>query len=976
MACPKFLRTDLNPTGQSGGQWTYVGYNSSVPGPTWAGTPSISLVNVAAGQVYTPGNDNPTINPLGVSAGFYAFDYIVTAPVSGGNACSDTERIVIQVAPAACAGQSRSISLCGDSSVLNLVDELEDGSACAVTIDTASGSATSNAGYTGSPSYTFDPSLSPAGTFTFTNTVNVDPYSGFAVNCADCANSAATLSLSVTPVEAIDSVSESVCTGFDESLDLYDLSGSAVTNGSWYYWSGPNPTQNVNWNGSIISATAGQLLSIGDAAILSTGNLPAGDHVFRYVTSIAPCYRYKDVTIQVGAVPSAGTFNQPITICGGPNCQPILINSLLFGETPGGTFQLTTTSEEPLTISIDGAPPVILSDVSSVDGIPYTGSFLITTFPGELNVASIATFYEVVNGACEAQTSGNITILPPNTGMDVVSSELQQCVTTTPFLLKDNFSNFRAGGHFTMRYRSSLATGYFNYTGAAFTNQLVGLPPPPNATHSLTAGFNPAVAPSGWYEVKYTRSASGGVAGLCVDCQERSWTYIIRLNGNACGCFSPCDVSSAFDDLDVCTGYTDAYGNTYNAFVSNTLVDVLGIGNPTGYNLVTSCPVQPNYNFWRYYITQGPSSPTINGSPASAYPFQAPATINWATTTPGVYTMSYQPQLAQTGGNAYDQGECFTGFSWTITACPPTPCNVNITSLAWNGTTITPTVTGCVGTPTYSWVGPNSYTATSTTINPPRVGSYTLTVTCPDGGTCTSTSTLVLDCDDITTTISPSTGDITAAVSAGPCTTPTYSWARPNGGGTSTGATIVPNNGNGNYVVTTLCGGVSTGCTDTFACNSSVSISNNGVQLIAFAGGCGSNPANYTYAWSSSSGFTSTAQTISPPASGTYNLTVTCVDTGCVVSASAVFTFTCNLAVTIAAAGNNLVATGSGTCTGGSYAYSWNAQPSNVTTLGSTVAYVAGQTYTVTMTCVGGPQGACAAATASFSCPSFTVNIA
>lgn len=974
MACPKFLRTDLNPTGQSGGQWTYVGYNSSVPGPSWAGTPSIPLVNVSAGQVYTPGNDNPTINPLGVSAGFYAFDYTVTAPVSGGNACTDTERVVIQIAPAACAGQSATISLCGDSAVLSLVDELEDGSACAVTIDTVSGSLTSNAGYTGSPTYTFDPSLSPAGTFTFTNTVNVDPYSGFTVSCADCANSAATLSLSVTPVEAIGSASEAVCIGFEETLNMYALSGSSVPNGSWYYWSGPSPTQTLNWNGGVISgAVPGQLLSVGAVSPLVTNTLAEGVHVFRYVTSVAPCYRYKDVSVDVGAVPSAGIFvTPPPTFCGGATCAPIVLNSLINFETHGGTFALTTEFTGDLYVSISEASPVLFNASNPLNGLDYGATFRVTSFPGTDTIEVNTVIYTVENGECVQSSEGSFFIRTPNTGMSVTNPNVVGCPTTPLFLLRNNFTGFRSGGLFRIRYKSNTSLGYSNYTGPAFLNQFTGSPPPTNAIHSLTAAFNPAVAASGWYEVSYTRYDDGGVSALCSECQTQTWTYYFRLNGNPCGCFPECDVQpGAIPSINVCAPYSD--GCSANTFTSFVVFDAIDCA--TG--LTNSCPVQPQLNFWRTYITQGPANPTLNGTPVGqAYPFQAPTTINWSTSTPGTYRFSYQPQVNQTGGGAYDQDECFTAWEADFVVCAPLPCTVNIDSLIFDGEDILSEISDCAGTVTYAWTGPNGFTATSQNITPNRIGTYTLTVTCPDGSTCTNQASITIGCADLGLSVATSGSDITASLT-GPCAAPVvYTWTRPNGGGTSTGATIVPSNGNGIYSVTSSCNGVATGCTATYTCGITVNIANNGAQLIGSASGCGAISSNYVYLWSGPGGFSASTPTITPTTSGTYTLFVSCVDSGCIASAVATFTVTCNLAVSISASGANLVATGSGTCTGGTLSYSWNAQPSNVTTIGSTVAYVAGQTYTVTMTCVGGANASCPAATAVFSCPSFTVNIA
>jgi hypothetical protein len=823
----------------------------------------------------------------------------------------------------------------------------------------------SNPGYTGSPSYTFNPALSAGGTFVFNNAAVVTPYSGYSLNCVDCASTSAALSLTVIPTEAIGTASATACVGQGQTLNMFTLSGSAVTNGSWYYYSGPNPTQSVIWNGVVSTASPNTLLSVGQTASLQTSTLAEGVHVFRYVTSVAPCLRYKDITVTVSLTPTAGIASTT-TICGGTSCAPITLNSLVSFETTGGTFGLTTAYTGALQVSISGAAPVTFNNLNPLTSLPYNSTIAVTSFPSTSNV-TVSYTYSVSNGGCTASSSNTFTIAIPNSGMSVISNNYNICLTTPAFLLSSNIAAFKAGGLFSIRYKSSVNGVYASYTGAAFTNRFTGTPPPPNSTHSLTAGFSPSLAASGFYEVTYQTYSAGGV--LCTECQGQTITYVFYVNGSTCGCSPECDIQPApAPTVSVCTGYTCG-ASTFSSFnVASAISCALN-------GLAHTCPVNPNYARWRYYLRQGPPTPTINGVVRGAYPIQITDPINWSTSTPGTYLITYEPQINQTGGLGYEQDLCYTRWEAFFDICPPSPCSINITSLTYNAGTITSAVSGCTGTVTYAWTGPSGFTAATANITPNRIGTYTLTATCTDGSTCTNQASITIGCAELGLSVATSGSDITASLT-GPCAAPVvYTWTRP-GGTTTTGATIVPSDGNGIYSVTSSCNGVATGCTATYTCGVTASISNNGSQLIGSASGCGASSGNYSYSWSRvGGGFTATTPTITPTVSGTYNLFVSCVDSGCIASASASFTLTCNLGVTIAhTAFGQLEATGTGNCTGGIYSYSWNAQPSNVTTTGSVSSYVPGQTYTVTLTCIGGSFSACPAATAVYSCPNYTVS--
>lgn len=230
----------------------------------------------------------------------------------------------------------------------------------------------------------------------------------------------------------------------------------------------------------------------------------------------------------------------------------------------------------------------------------------------------------------------------------------------------------------------------------------------------------------------------------------------------------------------------------------------------------------------------------------------------------------------------------------------------SITVVVNDTLTITSTVTGASGTVTYSWTGPNGFTATTPTITIPNItpddaGTYTLTVTDNLGCQAVANSQVTVNpcASPLLVDINPSTitvrvgGTFTLTAEATGATPPyNYSWTGADGFTANTQAITLSNVTlvqGGTYMVTV---------TDSFGCQNSataqvtvvpctlavsvipptitVAVSSTLVLFSSVTGGT----SPFTYAWTGPIGFTANTPTITipnivPANAGTYTLTVT-----------------------------------------------------------------------------------------------------
>jgi gliding motility-associated-like protein len=288
------------------------------------------------------------------------------------------------------------------------------------------------------------------------------------------------------------------------------------------------------------------------------------------------------------------------------------------------------------------------------------------------------------------------------------------------------------------------------------------------------------------------------------------------------------------------------------------------------------------------------------------------------------------------------------------------------------------------GNPTYSWQGPNGFTATTEDISGLAAGTYTITATNTLGCSVSNTITVTTPAP-IAGTITASSyaggyntscngsndGSITTAISGGTAAYQ-YTWTGPNGF-TSSNANL-SNLSAGTYQLNVQ---DANGCTKQFTVNmtqpSPLSINLNAqtypggfnISCTGTATGsinawvAGGQPA-YTYSWSGPNGFISSSASISSLYAGTYTLAVTDAN-GCTVTSSVTLTEPTPLMASASAAttpaGYNIACNGAGTgsistiSSGGApaYMYSWTG-PNNFVSSGNNLSNLYAGSYALTVT--------------------------
>ena len=265
---------------------------------------------------------------------------------------------------------------------------------------------------------------------------------------------------------------------------------------------------------------------------------------------------------------------------------------------------------------------------------------------------------------------------------------------------------------------------------------------------------------------------------------------------------------------------------------------------------------------------------------------------------------------------------------------------------------------------TYAWEGPNGFTSNQQNPNVSDPGTYTFTVTSPNG--CSAQAIATVDEDNEEPDASATGGYIDCLnpnlTITGESMTPnvTYSWAGPNGF-TSTDQNPSVNQG-GTYTLTVA--GLN-GCTstataeveqdadlpDASATGGLVDCENPTLELLG-----NSNTAGVDFSWVGPNGFTATEQNPEVSNPGNYTLTVTSTN-GCTSTALATVDQDIGTPNASAAGGTVTCTTGSITLSGNSstpnVTYSWTGPGGNVFNVQNPSVSQTG-TYTLTVTATNG----------------------
>ncbi|MFN5369971.1 MAG: gliding motility-associated C-terminal domain-containing protein [Bacteroidia bacterium] len=300
------------------------------------------------------------------------------------------------------------------------------------------------------------------------------------------------------------------------------------------------------------------------------------------------------------------------------------------------------------------------------------------------------------------------------------------------------------------------------------------------------------------------------------------------------------------------------------------------------------------------------------------------------------------------------QGTCVVSDTIEVITDEPTLSFVSQpTSCAASNGSIDLTIDNA-NNPTFSWIGPDGFTATTEDLSDLAEGTYTVTVT---DGDCVVEGTATIGVDEpsleltaTSTSCGGNTGSIDLTVTDG--VNPTFSWSGPDGFTATT--EDLSGLAEGTYTVTVTDGACVVEGTAT------IEVDEPSLELTATSSSCGSNTGsidltvtdgvNPTFSWSGPDGFTATTEDLSGLAEGIYTVTVT--DGACVVEGTATIEVdepSLELTATSSSCGGNTGSIDLTVTDGVNPTFSWSG-PAGFTATTEDLSGLAEGTYTVTVT--------------------------
>jgi len=503
---------------------------------------------------------------------------------------------------------------------------------------------------------------------------------------------------------------------------------------------------------------------------------------------------------------------------------------------------------------------------------------------------------------------------------------------------------------------------------------------------------NPTVSVAGVYTLTVTNPANGCTSTDTANVLTNT-TAPGGVNASANSSLTCTTTSVALTGASSTGGVTYAWTGPsgFTSSAQNPTVSVAGVYTLTVTNPANGCTATDTANVLG--SSTAPAVPTVGATPTSAQLTCATNTIllSGNSTTTGVTYVWTGPNnfsVASSQTNVFNPGTYTLTVTNPSNGCTATATKVvtqNITApqlspISPSAATLTcanpsVTLTGSSSTTgvSYSWTGPNSFTATSTTAVVTSQGSYILTVTDPSNGcTNTTTATISQNFTPPAQVTAFNDGPITcmkpSVILTGNSSTTgmTYSWAGPNGF-TSSSATATTSVA-GTYTLTVTNPG--NGCTaitntvvaqNTSAPSGLLITSNTGATLLTCANSnltltASTTTTGVNFSWAGPNGFSSSSASISVTTPGTYLVTATDQTNGCVSNGSSNITQNTTPPTNLVMASNpvNALLTCSTSSIGftasasttGSASYSWTG-PNGFTATGVTTTVTAPGTYTV-----------------------------
>jgi gliding motility-associated-like protein len=846
----------------------------------------------------------------------------------------------------------------------------------------------SGTGFTGTPTYAWSgPSgftantqnLSNIGPGTYTVTITQGTCSATAT--ATVANNAAvTASASATPNTACG-------VPYNGSASA---SGTGFAGTPTYSWSGPSgftaSTQNLS---NIAPGTYTVTISQGGCSATATATVANN----AAVTASASANDNTNCVAPFNGSASAsstGFTGTPTYTWSGPS--GFTANTQNLSNIAPGTYTVTITqggcsatatatvadSPTPTNASISGLSSACTSDAAPTwtasGGVTYlwsNGATTATINPPVGAGASTNTYSVTVtasNGCSDSASQtftvnvcacpNPVTVLINNTDLAICSSEntisLSSTTTGSPTLTwsssgSGTFSSTTAPNPIYTLSAADIAAGSVTFTVTTNDPDGAGVACQP-ATNNLT--FN-LISP--------TASASPTPNTNC------SAPYNGGVSSSFTGLISPIYAWSGPSGFTASTqNINNVPAGTYTVTISDANCSVTATATVTN-NINLSASASPINNSTCSLPFNGGINLSTSGFTNPTYAWSGPSGFTAS-------TQNLTGLQGTAGGSTYTvtvtDGACSTTATATVLntvviSASATPTPNTLCSAPYNGG-INLSTSGFTN-PTYSWSGPNGFTASTQNLSNIQgdAGAYTVTVT--DGACSTTATATVLNNVVISASATPTPNTLCSAPFNGSIslttsgfTNPTYSWSGPNGFTASTQNLSNIQGGAGTYTVTVTDGSCSTTASAVVPNNINLSASAtptpNTLCSTPFNGNITlttSGFANPTYSWSGPSGFTSSSQNLNSVDAGTYTVTVT--DGSCSTTATA--TVISNVVLSAAATPNpntscSVPYTGSISLTTsgfGNPTYSWSG-PGGFTSSSQNLNNIDAGTYTVTVT--------------------------
>jgi uncharacterized repeat protein (TIGR01451 family) len=781
-------------------------------------------------------NDGPkctgaTVNLTATGGGTYTWGAGVTAGVGGAATVTTAGTYTVTVTSA--AGCSTTASTTVSYNALPVPTITAPVTVCAPATPTLTAG--------GGTSYAW--SASGGGSISgATNVASVTATSSGTYNVTVTSNGCtATTSTTVTinPLPTATASSNSpICVG--STLNL------TATGGGTYSWAGPNGFTSTSATPSIAAATtaasgtytvtvtsaancaatASTTVTVNTpptASITGTNTICAGSSTIFTASPSGASYLWLpggEVTQSITAT-TAGVYS--VTVTNSNGCTSVATRTLTINAAPDANFPVPASVCEGSAMSFDGSSSTAgsgtITDYTWIwgDGSANTSSATATTthtFPasGTYNVT-----LQVTNSNACVNTESHVITVAPNPDITNITVTQPTCAIAT--------------GGVTFNVPMPATNYQYQIDGGAFTAVTAN----PTTISSLVVGSHTLIvrsiaAPQCSASISFTLIAATGCGATCTapgmtlsntsvafcqstTSQTANYQYTALANGST-GAPNRYDLTQVFGTTIAGASVTN---QTLAAATSN-----IGISVPAGTAAGSYTFMLKIYNNTdNTCAAQYPLQLTINPTPTATLTNDGPkctgATVNLTATGGGTYTWG-AGVTAGVGGAA----TVTTAGTYTVTVTSAAGCSTTAsTTVSYNALPVptagsnSPICAGstlslsATGGGTYSWSGPNGFTATGATpsiasATTAASGTYTVTVT-SNGCTATTSTTVTINPLPAATASSNSPICVGSTLNLTATGGGTYSWAGPNGF-TSASATpsiaAVTTAASGTYTVT------------------------------------------------------------------------------------------------------------------------------------------------------------------------------